>query len=89
MPTMIESGVTGYDVDQWYGILVPAGTPRSIIARLNLEFTKALQVPEIRDRLRREAVEPVGSTPEQFDAYLKSDVVKYEKIVKASGARAD
>lgn len=88
-PTMIESGLAGYVVDQWYGILAPAGTARSIIVRLNSEFTKALQVPEIRDRLMGLGVEPVGSTPEQFGAYIKSEILKYEKIVKTSGARVD
>ena len=88
IPTMIESGV-GYDVDQWYGILAPAGTPRSIIARLHAEFTKALQQPDIKERLLGLGVEPVGSSPEQFDAYLKSEIAKYEKVVKASGARVD
>ncbi len=88
IPTMIESGV-GYDVDQWYGILAPAGTPRTIIARLHAEFTKALQLPDIKERLLGLGVEPVGSAPDQFDAYLKSEIVKYEKVVKASGARVD
>ncbi len=88
IPTMIESGV-GYDVDQWYGILAPAGTPRSFIARLHAEFTKVLQLPDIKERLLGLGVEPVGSAPEQFDAYLKSEIVKYEKVVKASGARVD
>ena len=88
-PTMIESGLAGYDVDQWYGILAPASTPRSVIATLHSEFTKALQFPEIRDRFVGLGLEPVGSTPEQFDAYIKSEIVKFEKIVKASGARAD
>lgn len=88
-PTMIESGLAGYVVDQWYGILAPAGTARSIIGRLNSEFTKALQAPEVKDRLLGLGVEPVVSTPEQFDAYIKSDILKYEKIVKTSGARVD
>ena len=88
-PTMIEAGVAGYDVDQWYGILATAGTPRSIVARLNAAFTSALKAPEIRDRVIGLGVVPVGSTPEQFDAYLQSEIVKYEKVVKASGARVD
>src|SRR5688572_6957291 len=88
IPTMAEAGV-GYEVDQWYGILAPAGTPRSVVARLHSEFTKALQLPDIKERLLGLGVEPVGSTPEEFDAYLKSEIVKYEKVVKASGARVD
>ena len=88
VPTMFESGVP-YEVDQWYGILAPAGTPRSIVARLHSEFTKALQLPDIKERLAGLGVEPVGSTPDEFDAYLKAEIVKYEKVVKASGARVD
>ena len=88
LPTMIESGVN-YEVDQWYGILAPAGTPRLIIARLNADFTKVLQLPEIKERLLGLGVEPVGSTAQQFDAYLKSEIVKYEKVVRTSGARVD
>jgi tripartite-type tricarboxylate transporter receptor subunit TctC len=88
-PTVIESGIADFDVDQWYGILVPARTPRPVIARLQAEFSKAMQVPEIRERLIGLGVEPVGSTPEQFDAYMRSEITKWEKVVKASGARAD
>ena len=89
MPTMIEAGVPGYVVEQWYGILAPARTPRGIIAKINAGYRKALQEPEIKDRLKGLGVEPVGSTPEQFSAFLKSEIIKYEKIVKASGARVD
>jgi tripartite-type tricarboxylate transporter receptor subunit TctC len=88
VPTMIEAGVP-FEVDQWYGILAPAQTPKSVIGRLHAEFTKALQSPDIKDRLLALGVEPVGSTPERFDAYLKAEIVKYEKVVKASGARVD
>jgi tripartite-type tricarboxylate transporter receptor subunit TctC len=88
-PTMIEAGVADYVVDQWYAILAPRDTPRSAIARLNSEFAKALKLPDVKERLNKLGVEPVGSTPEQFGAYLKAEIVKYEKIVKASGARVD
>ena len=86
---MIEAGLTGYEVDQWYGILATAGTPRDIIARLNAAFIRALQAPDIRERLAGLGVVPVGSSPEQFDAYLQTEIVKYEKLVKASGARVE
>lgn len=89
IPTVMEAGVPGYEVDQWYGILAPAGTPKDVIARLHSAFSASLQLPEVRDRLRGLGVEPVGSTPEQFGAYLLSEIQKYEKIVKASGAKVD
>jgi tripartite-type tricarboxylate transporter receptor subunit TctC len=88
-PTMIESGMAGYDVDQWYGVLAPAATPGNIVAKLHSEFTKALQFPDVRERFISLGLEPVGSTPEQFDGYIKAEIVKFEKVIKASGARAD
>ena len=88
-PTMVESGLAGYDVEIWYGLLAPGRTPRSIVARLHSEFTKALQVPDVRDRLTGLGLEPIGSTPGQFEAYVNAEIVKWEKVVKASGARAD
>ena len=88
-PTMIEAGVPGYVVDQWYAILAPVGTPRNAIVRLNGEFAKALNLPDVRERLKSLGVEPVGSTSEQFGAYLNAEIAKYEKIVKDSGARVD
>lgn len=89
IPTVMEAGVSGYEVDQWYGILAPAGTPRPVTTRLHGAFAAVLQLPDIRERMRGVGVEPVGSTPERFAAYLQSEVVKYAKVVKASGARVD
>jgi len=88
-PTMAESGLQGYDVEIWYGLLAPGATPRSIVGRLHAEFTRALQVPEVRERLTALGLEPIGSTPAQFGAYLNAEILKWEKVVKASGARAD
>lgn len=89
IPTVAEAGVPGYELDQWYGILAPAATPKDVIARLQAAFSASLQLPEVRERLRALGVEPVGSTPAQFGAYLLSEIQKYEKIVKASGAKVD
>jgi tripartite-type tricarboxylate transporter receptor subunit TctC len=88
-PTLHEVGVSGYEIDQWYAILATAGTPRPVIARLHAEFAKALKAPDTRERLLGMGVEPVGSTPEAFAAYLAADIEKYAKVVKASGARVD
>jgi tripartite-type tricarboxylate transporter receptor subunit TctC len=88
-PTMIEAGVPEVVVDQWYAILAPRNTPRTAVATLQSEFAKSLQLPDVKERLNGLGVEPVGSTPEQFGAYLKSELVKYEKIVRASGASVD
>jgi len=89
LPTIAESGVPGYEATQWYGVLVPALTPRDTVARLHAEIVKALQRPEVRERLAAEAAEPVGNTPEQFQAFIKAEIARWAPVVKASGARPD
>jgi tripartite-type tricarboxylate transporter receptor subunit TctC len=82
LPTVAESGVPGYEVVQWSGILGPAGLPNSIVARLNGEIAKVLGKAEIRDRLIASGAEPGGGTPEQFGALIKLDIEKWSRIVK-------
>ena len=89
LPTVAESGVPGYESISWAGVAVPAGTPKEIVARLNSEIVKIVRAPDIRERFLRDGIEPVGSTPEQFDAHIKSERAKWAKVVKDSGARAD
>lgn len=83
VPTVAESGVPGYEVVQWSGVLGPAGLPGSTVARLNAEIVKVLGKAEIRDRLIASGAEPGGGTPEQFAALIKSDIAKWSRIVKA------
>ncbi len=89
LPTMQEAGVPGYEVTGWYGVLAPAGTPPSIIAKLNHEIVRILQSQEMRERLSADGSEPVGSTPQQFAAHIKSEVVKWNKVVNEAGIRAE
>lgn len=89
VPTAKEAGVDNFEVPIWYGILAPAGTPSSIINTLNQELTKALTSADLRERLAAVDVEPMTSTPEQFANFIKSETVRYAKVVKASGAKAD
>jgi len=89
VPTAKEAGVDNFEVPIWYGILAPAGTPGNIISKLNLELTKALTSSDLRERLAAVDVEPMTSTPEQFASFIKSETVRYAKVVKASGAKAD
>ena len=89
IPTIAEAGVPGYEAVQWYGVLAPAGTPRPIIGRLHAEVAKALQQREVRDKLSTDGAEAVGSTPEQFSAYIKSETDKWAKVVKAAGIRPE
>lgn len=89
VPTAKEAGVDNYEVPIWYGILAPAGTPGSIINTLNQELTKALTSTDLRERLAAVDVEPMTSTPEQFANFIKSETVRYAKVIKDSGAKAD
>ncbi len=86
-PTIDESGVHGYEVVGFYGIVAPAGVPKDIVARLNSEIVKALRLPDIHERLIQDGAEPVGSTAEEFRAYIEADVVKWAKIIETAGIR--
>lgn len=89
VPTVAEAGVPGYEVSQWYGLLAPAGTPSAIIERLNSEVGKALKHPETRSRLQTEGAEPVGSSPQEFGAFFKTEIAKWTQILQKAGIRAD
>ncbi len=89
IPTMDEEGLKGFNATSWFGLLAPAGTPKDIVAKLNAASVKALASPEMMERLAAQGAEPVGNTPEQFAAFIKAEIDKWSKIVKASGARVD
>lgn len=86
VPTLHESGVRGFDVSVWYAILAAAGTPAPIVQRLNAEFIKAMRAPEAREKIEAAGYDIVGSTPEQLDAFIKSEILRWAKVVKDSGA---
>lgn len=88
IPTVAEAGLKGYEYASWIGLLAPAGTPRGVIAKLNAESIKAVQAPEIKERLAAEGSEPVGSTPQQFAATIAAEVARWVKVVKAVGITA-
>ena len=89
VPTIAESGLPGYEVINWYGVLAPAGTPKDIVARLNGEIRRILSLPDVRERLAAQGAETITSTPQEFAAYIKSETEKWAKVVKFSGARID
>jgi len=89
MPTISEAGVPGYDVSTWHGVAAPAGTPRDIITRLNAESVALLKLPDVQERYRVVDSDPLGSTPEQFAAHIRSEIQKWGKVVKDSGVVAD
>ena len=89
IPTVIESGVPGYEVVTWFGPLAPAKTPRDIVGRLNAELMKIVQRPDMRERLTAEGADPLGSTPEQFAAHIKGEIERWAKVVKAANIRPE
>ena len=89
VPTIAESGLPGFETYGWYGVLVPAGTAPQVVTRLHSAFTKALAIPEVNQRIVADGSEAVASTPEQFSEYIKIDVPRWAKVIKASGARAE
>jgi len=89
LPTIAEAGLPGYEANNWYGVLVPAKTPRAIINRLNKEVTATLNTPAVKDFLFKQGLDANPGTPEQFGVYIKSENIKWAKVVKESGAKAN
>jgi len=86
LPTVAESGVPGFDSSSWGGILLPAGTPKEIIAKMHATVVTILAMPDVKLRLSDLGAEVVGNTPEEFGSYIKSEMAKWGKVVKTSGA---
>ena len=89
IPTLAESGLPGYEAGAWYGVLVPARTPAHIVATLNLEIVKVLKLNDVREKLMADGSDMVGSTPEEFSAYMKTDIERWAKLIAALGLRAE
>jgi tripartite-type tricarboxylate transporter receptor subunit TctC len=89
LPTVAESGLPGFEVINWYGVLAPARTPKSIVDKLNAEITQIMKMPDVRERLSTVGIEALSSTPAQFAAFIKEETAKWAKVVKFSGARLD
>jgi tripartite-type tricarboxylate transporter receptor subunit TctC len=89
LPTIAESGYPDYEVTTWYGPLAPAKTPRETILRMNADLMKTLQRPEVRERLATEGAEPLGSTPEQFGAYIQKEIARWSRVIRDAGVRAE
>jgi len=89
VPTIAESGVPGYEMSPWIGVFTPAGTSKDIVNRLNAEINKALKTPEVSQLLASQALDALGSTPEEFDARIRADYDKYAKLIKLTGAQVD
>jgi len=89
VPTVDESGVPGYQVSPWYGLLAPAGTPRAIVARLSAESAKIVRAPEMRERLAAQGAEAGGSTPEEYAAAIRADTATWTSVIARAGLRTE
>ena len=89
IPTVAESGVPGYESVSWFGLVAPAGTPKDIIVRLHRESVAILNTPDVKERFVKDGTEVVASSPEEFDAYIRAEIVKWAKVVKSAGIKPE
>ena len=89
IPTIAESGVKGYEAEQWYGVVGPAGTPAAIVNKLAAEIKTIVANPDVRERFYSQGIEPVYATPEEFAVYIKGSVAKYAKVIKTLGLKVE
>ena len=89
VPTVDESGVKGFEVSVWFGVVAPVSTPRDIVNRLNSEINKVISMPDVRQRFVNSGVTPVAGSAELFADHLRMEVAKWGKVVKATGARVE
>jgi len=84
-----EAGVKGYEATIWLGLMAPAGTPRPVLEKLNLEVNKVINAPEVKENWAKQGAQPMGMTVDQFDKFLRADVQKWSKLVKDTGMKVD
>ena len=89
LPTLDEIALPGFEANTWHGVVVPAGTPATIVARLNREIVAILHLPDVVERFSSQGAEALGSTPEEFAAYIRSETLKWARVVRESGAKAE
>ena len=85
VPTIAERGFPGYEISSWQGVFAPAGTPKDTVAKINGELVRLVHTPEVRERMAREGADPVGSTPDAFEARVKSEIAKWSKVIRTAG----
>ena len=89
VPTIAEAGVPGFETTAWWAVFAPAATPTEIITRLNTEIVKVMRSPDLNERLRQLDIEAIGSTPDQLAAFMKTEMAKWARAVKFSGATVE
>ena len=86
---MVEAGVAGFDISNWFAYFVPAGTPRDIVSKLSAELARVLKLADVKEKLAAQGAETVGNSPEQLGQFVRAESVKYAKVIKESGIKAD
>lgn len=89
VPTIAETGLPGYEVSNWWGVMVPAGVPKDVLGRLHAELMKILKQPDVQSRFQGEGGDVTPMTPEQFASFIATETLKWDKAVRASGAKVD
>jgi tripartite-type tricarboxylate transporter receptor subunit TctC len=89
VPTVSESGYPGFEVSAWHGVVVPAGTPKEIVSRLNQEFSRVLETPEVRQRLLNLGFAPVGGGPQNLQKLLQTDTERWRQLIRSAGIKPD
>ena len=89
MPTIAESGVNGADVLIWYGVVVPAATPKDVVARLNREIVKLMNLPDVREKFAQQSVDPATGTPEEFARLIRDEVARWSKVIRSAGIKVE
>ena len=89
VPTIAEAGLPGYYAASWYGLLLPAGTPRAVVGTLSKEIVAIMKVPDVREKMLAQGFEPVGDTPEGFAKFIREEIARWEKVVKAAGIKPE
>jgi tripartite-type tricarboxylate transporter receptor subunit TctC len=85
IPSIAEAGVPGYEAIEWNGVVVPAGTPASVVTRLNQAIVKSLGIPEVKERIVALGADPVGNSPEEFNAFIRKEMATWSKVIKEVG----
>lgn len=89
LPTVAEAGLPGFDVSSWYGVIAPAGTPKNIVAQLNSEIVRITRLPDVMDGMARSGADPVGNSPHEFAVFIKTELTRWAKVIKETGASVD
>jgi tripartite-type tricarboxylate transporter receptor subunit TctC len=89
IPTIAEAGLPGYEDYNWYGVLAPKGTPKSIVAKLHADIVEIVKSPELTERLTRDGAEVIANTPDEFARFIREEIERYALVIKASGLRAE